>query len=312
MPIYVVGHKNPDTDAVASAIAYADLKRKEGIDAVPAVASDINKGTQLVLERFEVPVPEKIDFSTVPEASIILVDHNEVGQRADGIIKEHVIEVIDHHRFSDFSTAAPIYILVQPWGSTSSIVTQKYQELGHVPERHIAGLLLSAILTDTVMFKSPITTDKDREMAAWLNEIVDIDMEKHAEEVFRRKSDITGMSRHDIIKKDYKEYHFNSHITTAVAVFETFDADSLLAKKEDLKEELRKIKEAKKYDFMIFAVVDILSEKAHFISTDEETTKLLEHLFNGKEKEGLITVPGIISRKKQIIPPLEEYFAQKS
>lgn len=306
---YVVGHKNPDTDSVASAIAYADLKKKEGYEAIAAIAGEANKGTKLVLEKFGVGMPEKIDFNEMPEVPVILVDHNESGQRAEGIIKENVLEVIDHHRFADFSSAQPIYIRVQPWGSTSSIITRMYQECNHIPERHIAGILLSAILTDTLMFKSPTTTPKDKEMAEWLNEIVGIDMMEHANEIFKAKSDISDMPIIDVIKKDYKEFNFNDHIKTAVAVFETVDAEGPLGRKDEFKEELEKLKSEKGYDHLLFAVVDIIKQVATFIPSDDRDAKLLKHVFGFDEKEGIVEVPGVVSRKKQIIPPLEEHFA---
>lgn len=309
MPVYVVGHKNPDTDSVASAIAYADLKRKEGIDAIPAVATEINKGTALVLEKFGVKKPEKVDFKSLPDAQVILVDHNEEGQRADGIIKEHVTEVIDHHRFADFSSATPIYIRVLPWGSTAAIVTKMYQECNHVPEKHIAGLLLSAILTDTLMFKSPTTTENDKAMAAWLNEIAEIDMEAHANEIFKAKSDISDMKAEEVVKKDYKEFHFNSKINMAVAVFETVDAAGPLKRKAEFINEVNKIKEDRGLDYVLFVVVDILKEVAYFVTAGEAEAELATHVFGGTVNDGLLEVPGIVSRKKQMIPPLEEHFA---
>jgi manganese-dependent inorganic pyrophosphatase len=280
-----------------------------GVEAEAVVAGEINKGTKLVLDKFEVKHPRTVDFKDVPEESVILVDHNEAGQRAEGLIKEHVIEVIDHHRFADFSSAAPIYIRVHPWGSTSSIVARMYQECNHVPERHVAGLMLSAILTDTLMFKSPTTTINDMQIADWLNEIVDIDMMAHANDIFKAKSDISDLTIGEVIHKDYKEFHFNDHITTAVAVFETVDATGPLARKDEFLAELKKIKADKKYDHMLFSVVDIVNQVANFIPTDEADAELLKHVFGVEVKDGLVVLPGIVSRKKQVIPPLEEHFA---
>lgn len=306
---YVVGHKNPDTDSVASAIAYADLKKKEGFDAIPVIAGEANKGTRLVLEKFGVEMPQKVDFKELPEDCVILVDHNEEGQRADGIIKEHVLEVIDHHRFADFSSADPIFIRVQPVGATSTIVARMYQVRNHIPERGVAGIMLSAILTDTLMFQSPTTTQLDKDMAGWLNEIVEIDMMAHANEIFKAKSDISDMAILDVINKDYKEFNFNDHIKTAVAVFETVDATGPLARKDEFLAELIKIKAEKAYDHMLFAVIDIIKKEANFIITDEADDKLIEHVFGNKSSEGITVLEGIVSRKKQIIPKLEEHFA---
>lgn len=306
---YVVGHKNPDTDSVASAIAYAELKKKEGYDAIPVVAGEVNKGTKLVLEKFGVAAPKTMDFTKTPEACVILVDHNEEGQRADGIIKEHVLEVIDHHRFADFSSADPIFIRVQPVGATSTIIARMYQVRKHIPERGVAGLMLSAILTDTLMFKSPTTTEMDKEMADWLNEIVNIDMFAHAKEIFKAKSDISDMSINAVINKDYKEFEFTAGVKAAVAVFETVDATGPLERKQEFLAELANIKADKGYDYLLFSIVDIINQVSYFLPTSDREVRLLEHVFGGNPDNGIVVLPDVVSRKKQIIPPLEEHFA---
>jgi manganese-dependent inorganic pyrophosphatase len=309
MSLYVVGHKNPDTDSVASAIGYAELLRKRGKDATPVIAGSINKGTALALKKFEVKQPEFAHLIDFPEASVILVDHNEKGQWADGLVKEHVIELIDHHRFGDFSSAQPICVRTQPVGSTAAIITKMFQECNEMPTEGTAGMLLSAILTDTLMFKSPTTTDYDREMAAWLNEIVKIDMKKHAQEIFAAKSDISDMPLRDVINKDFKEFHFNDHAKVGIAMFETVDAAGPLARKDEFITELTKVKNEMGLDYLLFAVVDIIKEVANFIIVSPKEGELLEHVFCGKNVDGIMSIVGLVSRKKQIVPPLEGHFA---
>jgi manganese-dependent inorganic pyrophosphatase len=307
--LYVIGHKNPDTDSVASAIGYAELLKRRGKDAVPLVCGEINKGTVLALKKFELKAPEQAHMIDFPEASVVLVDHNEEGQWADNLIKEHVVELIDHHRFGDFSSAKPIYVRTQPVGATSSIVSKMYQECGEVPSKQIAGLLLSAILTDTLMFNSPTTTDFDKEMANWLNNIARINMAMHARAVFTAKSDITGMSLADVINKDFKEFHFNSRAKVGIAMFETVDAAGPLDRKNEFIKELRKLKSSKKLDFVLFAVVDIANQISHFIIPTARDAALLDHVFGGEMRDDVMAIDGLVSRKKQIVPPLEEYFA---
>jgi len=309
MSLYVIGHKNPDTDSVAAAIGYAGLLKMRGEDAVPLVAGEPNKGTRLVLQKFNIPTPELSHLIDFPEASVILVDHNEAGQWADNLVKEHVTELIDHHRFGDFSSAKPIYVRTQPVGATSSIIAKMYQECDKKPEKSVAALLLSAILTDTLMFKSPTTTDFDREMAEWMNEIAGLDMMAHAGEVFAAKSDISGMPLLDVINKDFKEFHFNDHAKVGIAMFETVDATGPLARKDEFLAELEKVKETNKLDYLLFAIVDIVNQVANFIILSEEEQTLLEHVFGGKVKDGIMSLSGLVSRKKQIVPPLEEHFA---
>ncbi len=309
MSLYVIGHKNPDTDSVASAIGYAELLRKRGKEATPVIAGSINKGTSLALEKFGVACPEQAHLIDFPEASVILVDHNEEGQWADGLIKEHVVELIDHHRFGDFSSAQPIYVRTQPVGSTAAIITQMYQECKEAPSKNTAGMLLSAILTDTLMFRSPTTAKLDKDMAEWLNEIVMIDMQEHANEVFAAKSDISDMSLRDVINKDFKEFHFNSRAKVGIAMFETADATGPLARKEEFIRELKKFKKENKLDYLFFAIVDIVNQVAHFVISSAEDAALLDHVFCGEMKDDILSIDGLLSRKKQIVPPLEEHFA---
>ena len=307
--LFVIGHKNPDTDSVAAAIAYADLKQKNGIKATPLITGEVNKGTHLALQKFNLEKPKLAHLVDFPEAGVILVDHNEAGQWADGLVKEHVHELIDHHRFGDFSSSKPIFVRVEPVGSTSTIVAEMFQEYGHVPERHIAGIMLSAILTDTLMFKSPTTTEVDRMMAGWLNEVVEIDMMKHAQAIFEAKSDISDMPIVTVINKDFKEFHFNSKVKVGVAMFETVNAESPLKRINEFIEEIAKTKKEKKLDYLLFVIVDIIKQEAFFIIEGEKEEKLVKHVFGGKKEDQMFKIPGIVSRKKQIIPPLEEHFA---
>jgi len=309
MALYVIGHKNPDTDSVASAIGYAELLKRRGKEAIPLVAGKLNKGTLLALAKFGVAEPVQDSFVDFQESSVVLVDHNEAGQWADGIVKEHVTELIDHHRFGDFSSAQPIYVRTQPVGSTASIIATMYQECGEVPERGVAGMLLSAVLTDTLIFKSPTATDFDRKAADWLNTFAQIDMMKHAQEVFAAKSDISDMPLLDVINKDFKEFHFNEHAKVGIAMFETVNAVGPLARKDEFIEELIAFKANKGLDYMLFAIVDIIHQVAHFIISSGEDAALLDHVFKGEMKNDILSIPGLVSRKKQIVPPFEEHFA---
>jgi len=309
VPIYVIGHKNPDTDSVASAIGYAELLKRRGKDAVPLVCGEINKGTKLALTKFDIATPEQAHMIDFPDASVVLVDHNEEGQWADGLVKEHVTELIDHHRFGDFSSAKPIYVRTQPVGATASIITNIYKECEQEPTKGVAGLLLSAILTDTLMFNSPTATEYDKRAAEWLNEIAKIDMAAHAAEVFAAKSDISDMSLREVINKDFKEFHFNERARVGIAMFESVDPSGPLAKKREFITELKRIKKENKLDFIIFAIVDIVNQVAHFVIPTAEDAALLDHVFCGEMQDDVMSIPSLLSRKKQIVPPLEEHFA---
>lgn len=307
--IYVVGHKNPDTDSVASAIAYAQLLQSKGKNAHPLVSGKLNKGTELALKRFKVRSPKHTHKADFDDAGVILVDHNEEGQWPDGVTKEKILRVVDHHRVGeDFSTDHPIFVRIEPVGATSTIISRMYRESNKKPEIHVSGLLLSAIITDTLMFRSPTTTDYDREMAKWLNEYAKIDMKEHAEEIFAAKSDITGQSMINLIKKDFKEFHFNHEVKMGISVFETLLPEQLLEKKEQLLSKMKEYKRLHHLTHMVFVITDIRKMTAHILCASSKEEEIFERVFGGKEKDGFIVLAGVVSRKKQLVPALEEFF----
>lgn len=309
--IYVIGHKNPDTDSVASAIAYAQLLTAKGQNARPLVPGKINKGTALALRIFGVKCPKHSHIVDFTDSGVVLVDHNEEGQWPSGVKKDKVIEVIDHHRVGeDFSTDHPIHIRIEPVGATSTIISKIYHDLDKKPEIHVAGLLLSAIITDTLMLKSPSTTREDRKMAQWLNRIVKINMKEHASEIFTANSDLTGLTIVDLIKKDFKEYHFNHETRMGIAMFETISPGELLEKREEIKEKMKQFKKKQKLDLLIFVIVDISRMLSFVIATSSREEETIEKIFKQKKDYGTFKLPGVVSRKTQLVPVFEKYFAK--
>lgn len=206
--VYVIGHKNPDTDSVCSAIAYAKLKNLEGdMEYKPVRCGDLNQETKFLLKYFNVPEPELI--KNIENKKVILVDHHELGQVCDGVSKATVLEVIDHHRVSPFETSSPILFHTEPVGCTATIITDFYNYRKIKIPKEIAGILLGSILSDTVIFKSATTTLKDKEMANELNKVAKVDMESFGLELKKAKSSIKGRSINDIIMSDFKEYSFS-------------------------------------------------------------------------------------------------------
>lgn len=219
MKTYVVGHKNPDTDSVVSAIALAELDKKLGKDFEAAIAGEVNKETKYVLDKFGFQVPKII---LGEEKKVFLVDHNEPSQASDSVKTEEIVGIIDHHKLGGLSTSIPISIRVKPVGSTSTIMTQVYKEKGVEISSDIAGILLAGIISDTWKFTSPTSTEEDQKQADFLNKIAKIDMTKLAEEMFAAKSDLTGIDTEKLINADYKEYDIKGK-KVGVGVFETLD-----------------------------------------------------------------------------------------
>jgi manganese-dependent inorganic pyrophosphatase len=239
--IYVIGHKNPDTDSICSAIAYAEFKRKTGTENIVAArCGDMNPETQYVLDRFHLPEPELLSDAT--DRKIILVDHNEFDQSIENIEKAQILEVLDHHKIK-FNYPDPIYFLSKPLGSTSTVIAEKYLKRNVDLRGDIAGALLSAILSDTVVFRSATSTVKDREVAEKLARISGIkDIEEFGIEVKKAKSSLKGLKVSEIIHSDFKDFNFNQN-KVGIGQIEVVDSKESDKLREELIEGLEDLRD---------------------------------------------------------------------
>lgn len=307
--VYVVGHKSPDTDSICSAISYARLKNLLGEDNVVAArAGEVNNETRFVLDRFDLDDPELIEDAAGKE--IILVDHNEVSQAVDNIEDAEVIEVLDHHRIGDVQTGNPIFFLVKPVGCTATIVAQKYGEYDVEVPNDVAGALLSSIISDTVLFKSPTSTETDQEIANKLASQLGLDVEDYGVEVLKAKSDIGSKTPADIVTGDYKEFDF-AGAKIGIGQAEVMDASEVLAMKDDLLQVMQDKMNSEGYDMITLMVTDVLKEGSEllFVGTPDAQEKF-EEAFGGKVEDSSLWIDGVMSRKKQVVPPLEEAFTE--
>ncbi len=304
MTIYIVGHKNPDTDSICAAIAYADLKKKMGEkeEIIPARSGDINDETRFILNRFNTKDPVLLTDATGKK--VILVDHSEPKQRPENMDKGEIVEVLDHHNIN-FVQATPILFHAEPAGSTSTIIARMYFKKGIELPKNIAGILLGAIISDTVIFKSPITTQEDKDIADKLRPIAGIDnLEKFGIEMFNAKSGWSAKTAEQIIKTDYKEYELGGK-KIGIAQVETIDASELEPRKAEFLEIMKKRKEKGGLDTIMVLLTDIMKEGClTFILSD--SMDLIGKTFSKEIKENGMYLPGVLSRKKQIVPPLEK------
>jgi manganese-dependent inorganic pyrophosphatase len=234
---------------------------------------------------------------------VILVDHNEIAQSADGVEEAAVVEIVDHHRIGDVQTVVPITFLGNPVGATATIVASRYRDLDVDPPHGIAGLLLSAILTDTVLLKSPTTTDSDREMVEWLAAIVGVDHVEFAMEMFRARSSGEAFSAEAVVKRDLKEYRIRDGVV-AIGQVETVDADDVLAHRDDIVACMESLAEARGYDTLALMVTDVVREGSELIVSGRK--RPLEKAFGVSFESGSAWFDGMLSRKKQLAPRLLE------
>lgn len=307
MPVYVVGHKSPDTDSICAAIAYAELKKKLGVDAVPARLGELNSETDFVLKKFGIPVPELMTDATGKK--LIIVDHSETTQAPDNFDKAEVVEIVDHHKIGDITTPNPIFFLAMPVGCTCTIIKKLYDYFGIEIPKEIAGIMLSAILSDTVMFKSVTTTDEDKERAKELAKIAGIeDIEAYAMEMFKAKSDIAGKTPRDLIFRDFKDYVMSGK-KVGVGQIEIVDLSLLADIKDSIYEEMKKVKEEAQRHSVFLMLTDIMKEATELLVVTDEPA-VVEKAFGIPLKEKSVWLEKVMSRKKQVVPPLEKAFAE--
>lgn len=304
MTTYIIGHKNPDTDSICAAISYADLKNTadKTKEFVPARSGNINDETRFILDRFNAEDPALLDDAT--DKKVILVDHSEPKQRPKNMDKGKIIEVLDHHNIN-FQQAEPIQFYTEPAGSTCTIIAKKYFDKNIPIPKTIAGLLLGSIISDTVIFKSPITTEDDRQIAKKLKTIADVDdLDKFGIDMFNAKSGWSKKTAEEIITTDYKEYELGGK-KIGIAQIETVDASELEPRKSEFLKTMKQIKEKTDLDTIIVLLTDIIKEGCiTYILSD--SADMIEKTFDKKIKDNEMYLPGVLSRKKQIVPPLEK------
>ncbi|HFC36361.1 MAG TPA: manganese-dependent inorganic pyrophosphatase, partial [Candidatus Moranbacteria bacterium] len=264
---------------------------------------------KFVLDYFKVDEPEHI--TELPRgAEIILLDHNEEKQSIDNIKDLDIVEIIDHHKIK-LETDKPISIYIKPLGSSCSIIAEKYFETQTDLPQDIAGLLLAGIVSDTLFFRSPTTTETDKQLVEKLKKISEIDdVEKFSLEMFNAKSDLGDITAEELIKLDYKVFEFGGN-EYGIGVMETTNVDFGLNKKEELIEKMKEIKEKDGLKGLFFVIVDILNEKSYTLCSGQEEKELFGKLFSARDDDGVLFADKLVSRKKQIVPAFEEYFKKQ-
>jgi manganese-dependent inorganic pyrophosphatase len=306
--VLVFGHKNPDTDTICSAIAYAELKNKIGQNAEAVRLGEVNGETQFALNYFKKDAPRLVEKVASEAKEVILVDHNERQQSADDINEVRVLEVIDHHRIANFETSDPLYYRAEPVGCTATILNKLYKENGVQIEKETAGLMLSAIISDSLLFKSPTCTQEDVDAAKELAEIAGVDADTYGLDMLKAGADLSDKSVEQLISLDAKEFQMGSS-KVEIAQVNAVDTNDVLVHKADIEAALSKVIAEKGLDLFLFVVTDILTNDSVAVAIGNEASKV-EQAFNVKLDNNQATLKGVVSRKKQIVPVLTEAFAK--
>ena len=230
---------------------------------------------------------------------VVLVDHNEASQPVPGLEEAEILEIIDHHRLADIQTSNPIFVRNEPVGSTNTIIAAMFQDRGLIPSEKLAGMMAAAILSDTVMFKSPTCTVRDIRTAERMARIADISLDELGKKIF--SASVEGKSAKDLLYTDYKEFHIAGH-DLAVAQITCVDSESMLDRKEELLTEMKAIAKKKDVSLIILMLTDVLMEGTHILYIGDDD--VISQAFGVIPKDKEVFLPKIMSRKKQIIPSL--------
>lgn len=302
--VFVLGHKNPDTDSICSAIAYTHLKKELGMDAEAIRLGEANNETLFALEHFKAQNPRLVKRASDEVKQVILVDHNERQQSINDIDEVQVIEVIDHHRIANFETTDPLYFRAEPVGCTATILLKLYKEHAVEVPADIAGLMLSAIISDSLLFKSPTCTDQDIQAARELAEIAGVDSQEYGLALLKAGADLSNKTLEDLISLDSKEFEAGDH-RFEVAQVNAIDVAEVLERQAELEVLISNTVAAKGLDLFVFAVTDILNNNSEAIVLGRRSD-IIESAFESSVVNNRVILPGVVSRKKQIVPVITE------
>ncbi len=306
MAVLVYGHKNPDTDTIVSAIAVADLMTKRGIEAKPVALGAVNPETSFVLQKFGLSAPEVV--SSIAGQKVILVDHTDLAQSPEDIKQAEILGAVDHHKLGDVTTSNPLEMWVWPVGCTATVITGMYKFFNIEIPKSIAGAMMCAILSDTVMFKSPTCTQQDKDAVELLAKIAGVtDTMTIGMEMFKVKSAVAGTPMRDLVFRDYKDFDMGGK-KVGIGQLEVVDLSILDPYKEGLYEEIKKVKAEGNRHSVFLLLTDIMKEGSEMLIISDDPS-VVEKAF-GKAGDKTVWLDGVMSRKKQVVPNFEKAFGK--
>lgn len=302
----VFGHQNPDTDAIVAAKAYSYLQNKLGKDTEAVALGEPNEETKFVLVHFDEPAPRVIESAKAEVEAVMLVDHNEAQQSVADIKDVTVTNVIDHHRIANFETAGPLYYHAEPVGCSSTIVYKEFASNGVEIPAKLAGLMLSAIISDTLLFKSPTTTADDIEIGKKLAAIAGVDYETYGLEMLKAGTNLAAKTEAELIEADAKSFEMGG-LTVRIDQVNTVDLEDVFSREAAFRAAIEAENKAQGYDLFLLMATNILDSNTRLLVVGEGQDKV-EAAFGVKLVDGKADLPGVVSRKKQVVPPLQAAF----
>jgi len=304
MSVYVFGHKSPDTDSVTAAIAFAELMKAKGEDYIPVMQGKLNPETETVLKRFGFAAPEIM--TDAAGKKVALVDHSDLAQAPDNLTSNDVVAIVDHHKIGDVTTNQPIYFFNQPVGCTCTVLKIMYDLEGVAVAPKVAGLMLSAILSDTVNFKSPTCTPADKKAVAELATIAGVtNTDEIFMEMLKAKSAVAGVPPMDLLHRDYKDFDMKGK-KVGVGQLELATLEQVADMRDALYAAMKDQKGSERHSVLLM-LTDVVKEGTDLMVISDDPA-MIEAAFGGKLANNSMWIDGMMSRKKQTIPNLQKAF----
>ena len=303
MVTYVFGHKSPDSDTITSSIVMANLEVELGnSDAKAYRLGNINKETEFILNYLNMEAPELLE-SVEDGASVILVDHNSPAESVDNLENANILKVVDHHKLA-LETSYPLFLRFEPVGCTETILFKLYEEKGVEITKEIATLMLSAIISDTLLLKSPTTTEDDKIVVEKLAKIAEVDVEEYGLEMLKAGTDLSSFTIDEILSLDAKQIDFKD-VKSIVNQVNTADISDVMAMKDDLEDGINKIIDENDLDLFMLLITDIVNSNSQVIVLGKDAG-LVERAYDVKLDDNTVLLEGVVSRKKQVVPIMTE------
>lgn len=307
MEIKIFGHQNPDTDTITSALVVQDIEKQLGSDVKAYRLGDINSETQYALDEFGVEVPDLLT-EVASGDEVILVDHNEKQQSAKGIENAVVTKVFDHHRIANFETEGPLYYRAEPVGCTATILNKIYKEKNLELSKEMAGLMLSAIISDTLLFKSPTTTEEDIDAASELKAVAGVDLEAYGLEMLKAGASTKDKSAVQLITGDAKTFDIGEK-SVRIAQVNVVDVDEVFNRREEIEAAINAEIDKENYDLFTLIVTDILNSNSKVLALGNEFASV-ERAFDVALDQNTAILEGVVSRKKQVVPNITKALSE--
>ncbi|KPZ73101.1 MULTISPECIES: manganese-dependent inorganic pyrophosphatase [unclassified Shewanella] len=306
MAMYVVGHKIPDSDSICGAIALAYLKNQIDEPAIAARLGELSPETAYILDRFGFEAPEFKESYAGEE--VYIVDHSELTQAPDDIAEATIVGIVDHHKLGDLTTSTPLECWIRPVGCSNTVIKMMYDFYQVEIPANIAGIMMCAILSDTVIFKSPTCTTADIRCVEALAEIAGIeDYKAVGMEMFKVKSAVDGTPARDLVMRDFKDFNMNGNLV-GIGQLEVIDLSVFDDIKAELEADIAALKAEGNRHSVLLLLTDIMKEGSEMLVVSDDTS-IVEKAYGKTLADNKVWLDGVLSRKKQVVPPLQDAFA---